>query len=113
MQVTILRCGLHSRPGLLPLTYYPVMPGNSTARPGEKWAEQRPAMVAAMGQAAANRCFQGATRVDCPVTTLAQVAREHQLQRIDLLKVCGCVVHEGRARIALYSDMKRLSSCAP
>lgn len=86
-QVTVLNCGLHSRPGLLALTYYPTMPGNSTARPGEKWAAQRPAMAAAMGQAAADRCFQGASRVECPVITLGQLVRDRQLERIDLLKV--------------------------
>jgi hypothetical protein len=63
------------------------MPGNSTARPAEKWVVQRRAMAATMGQAAADRCFQGASRVECPVTTLAQLARDHQLERIDLLKV--------------------------
>ena len=87
LQVTVLQCGLHSRPGLLPLTYYPAMPGNSTARSAEKWAVQRPAMAAPMGQAAADHCFQGASRVECPVITLAQLARDQQLERIDLLKV--------------------------
>ena len=62
MQVTVLRCGLHSAPGTLPFTFYPAMPGNSTAAPREKWEHQRASMVASMGAAAAERRFQGAAR---------------------------------------------------
>lgn len=88
-QVTVHRCGLHSAPGPLPFTFYPAMPGNSTARPDEKWAGQRLAMAARMGAAAADARFAGAAAVQCPVTTLAQVVREQGLPRIDLLKVGG------------------------
>lgn len=61
LQATVLRCGLHSVPGSLPFTFYPAMPGNSTAAPAEKWEHQRPAMAALMGPAAADACFRGAT----------------------------------------------------
>lgn len=61
-QVHVHRCGLHSQAGCLPFTLYPTMPGNSTAYPREKWEVQRPAMAAAVGQEAADRRFQGATR---------------------------------------------------
>lgn len=61
-QVRVHRCGLHSQAGCLPFTLYPAMPGNSTAYPREKWEVQRPAMAAAVGQEAADRRFQGATR---------------------------------------------------
>lgn len=60
LQATVLRCSLHSAPGSLPFTFYPAMPGNSTAAPAEKWEHQRPAMAALMGPAAADSCFQGA-----------------------------------------------------
>ncbi|KAL4436583.1 hypothetical protein ABPG75_003722 [Micractinium tetrahymenae] len=86
-KVMVLRLGLHSAPGSLDFTFYPAMPGNSTAAPAEKWEHQRPAMAALMGSAAADACFQGAASIQCPVTTLAQFAREQRLQRIDLLKV--------------------------
>ncbi len=56
------RCGLHSQPGRLPFTFYPAMPGNSTACPQEKWEVQRPVMAAAVGEEAADRRFQGAAR---------------------------------------------------
>lgn len=56
----MLRCGLHSAPGCLRFTFYPAMPGNSTAAPAEKWEHQRPAMAALMGSAMADACFQGA-----------------------------------------------------
>lgn len=62
VQVTVHRRALHSAPGMLPLTFYPRMPGNSTARPGEKWGWQRPRMAARMGRGAADACFQGACR---------------------------------------------------
>lgn len=61
-QVYVHRCGLHSQPGRLPFTFYPAMPGNSTACPQEKWEVQRPAMAAAVGEDAADRRFQGAAR---------------------------------------------------
>lgn len=62
VQVCVHRCGLHSQPGCLPFTFYPAMPGNSTACPDEKWQVQRPAMAAAVGQEAADRRFEGAVR---------------------------------------------------
>jgi hypothetical protein len=46
----------------MPFTFYPAMPGNSTSAPEEKWAVQRDAMAALMGQHAADMCFQGASR---------------------------------------------------
>ena len=57
------------------------MPGNSTMLPTEKWATQRVALQMP------DRCFECASRFDCSVTTLAAFAREHGLDRIDLLKV--------------------------
>lgn len=90
-QVSVHRYGLHSTPGTLPFTFYPAMPGNSTACPHEKWHWQRPLMAARMGPAATDACFAGAASVACPVTTLAQVFREQQLGRVDLLKVGGRV----------------------
>lgn len=61
--MTVIRCGLHSHPSpSLPFTYYPAMPGNSTFAAADKWEVQRPRMAALMGQAAADRCFQSASR---------------------------------------------------
>lgn len=62
LQVCVHRCGLHSQPGTLSFTFYPAMPGNSTTLPGEKWDNQRPVMAASMGQALADRAFEGASR---------------------------------------------------
>ncbi len=83
MQVQVVPTALHARPGPLSLTYYPRMPGNSTSKPGEKWAHQRRYMAAA----SADRAFQGARDVECPGSTLAAFVAEQRLEAIDLLKV--------------------------
>lgn len=82
-QVRVVPCALASHPGPLRLTFYPAMPGNSTARPAEKWAAQRRHMA----PGAAERAFQGAAEVECPATTLSAFVAEQQLEAIDLLKV--------------------------
>lgn len=82
-QVHIVSAALHSHPGLLRLTYYPKMPGNSTAKPEEKWLHQRRAMT----EEAAVHAFRSAKPFDCAATTLAAFVEEQGLERIDLLKV--------------------------
>lgn len=82
---------LHSHPGPLTLTYYPAMPGNSTAKPGEKWVHQRQHMA----PGAAVSAFEGAVAVECQATTLAAFAREQGLRAIDLLKVRASEGKEG------------------
>ncbi|GAB4815972.1 hypothetical protein N2152v2_003018 [Parachlorella kessleri] len=81
--VTVIPQALYSYCNSLPITYYPSMPGNSTAKPAEKWAHQRPHMT----PAAATGAFQGAQEMPCQATTLAAFVREQGLQFIDLLKV--------------------------
>lgn len=82
-QVHIVPAALHFRPGLLRLTYYPKMPGNSTAKPEEKWLHQRRAMT----EEAAVHAFCSAEPFDCAATTLAAFVEQQGLERIDLLKV--------------------------
>lgn len=83
--VRLAREGLHSDPSVrrLPFTFYPALPGNSTAAPEEKYRRHRRHLAPAAAAAALSR----AQRVDCAVATLAQVAAREGLRRIDLLKV--------------------------
>jgi FkbM family methyltransferase len=85
-----LRCVRAERVGVVaqagedataPFTFYPRMAGNSTLRPAEKAALQ--------GDLVPARFWQGAVRVDCPVTTLSAFmhARLAPEQRIALLKL--------------------------
>jgi FkbM family methyltransferase len=62
-------------------TYYPRMPGNSTLHPAEKAALQ--------GAAVARRFWEGASQVECPVTTLSAFMQAHLApdERIALLKI--------------------------
>ena len=79
LQVHILPVGLGRETGQRVFTYYPRMPGNSTARPQEKVALQSGSMRPSF--------FQDAQQVTCEVLTLDDVMTEHGIQRIDLLKV--------------------------
>jgi Methyltransferase FkbM domain len=60
-------------------TYYPHMPGNSTARPGEKARLQAAQMPAAR--------FADQQTCSCPVITISDLISQEQLRRVDLLKV--------------------------
>lgn len=60
-------------------TFYPRMPGNSTMRPVEKARLQGSCMRRAF--------FEGASEVQCAVTTLSRLMRDYRLATIELLKV--------------------------
>jgi FkbM family methyltransferase len=60
-------------------TFYPCMPGNSTTRPAEKARLQGGCMHPAF--------FEGASEVQCTVTTLSRLMRDYRLATIELLKV--------------------------
>lgn len=77
-RVMVVCCGLHAEEGSLPFTFYPRMPGNTTAKPTEKWEHQLPAMAAGLADAAsAEAWFAGVRTLACPVTTLgAFLARQ-------------------------------------
>lgn len=83
--VELYRCGLtddvQARKGTLDFTYYPNMPGNSTAHPDEKVALQKDSMR--------QDFFVGAQVVSCPVSTLTALLDEFHpgLTKIDLVKV--------------------------
>ena len=62
-------------------TFYPAMPGNSTAHPLEKRQLQADCMEAFR--------FQSAQLFDCQVETLSHVMQQQGLHHIDLLKVWG------------------------
>ena len=76
-------CGLSAAAGECEITYYPRMPGNSTAYAEEKRAAQAGAQSPSF--------FKGAERVRCPMRPLAQLVRGHGIGRIDLLKVLAVV----------------------
>ncbi len=60
-------------------TYYPGMPGNSTAQPAEKLHQQ--------GAEVAARHWQNSSVWTCPVWTLTELADSCCISQIDLLKV--------------------------
>lgn len=67
-------------PGVLPMTFYPCMPGNSTLRPAEK---------AALQQHLIPSFFSAVQQLDVPVITLQELLQEAvpDGSRIDFLKV--------------------------
>eukprot|EP00879_Flechtneria_rotunda_P009213 GHRR01009646.1.p1 GENE.GHRR01009646.1~~GHRR01009646.1.p1 ORF type:complete len:278 (+),score=75.28 GHRR01009646.1:84-836(+) len=66
--VKLVNQAVSSRPGTLPITFYPRMPGNSTLREAEKRQLQGLCMPA---------MFQGCQKFEVPVVTLQQLL-EHQ-----------------------------------
>ena len=60
-------------------TYYPNMPGNATSKPVEKAALQEQCMHAYY--------FQDSSRHACQVTTLDHLMCQHNITKVDLLKV--------------------------
>lgn len=60
-------------------TYYPQMPGNSTALPGEKAQLQAARMPAAR--------FADQQTWSCPVISVGRIILQEELRRVDLLKV--------------------------
>lgn len=69
--------------GSVSFTYYPGMPGNSTALPAEKLQLQSTSVT--------GKHWQGASVWTCPVKTLTGVSQRLGITHIDLLKVChGC-----------------------
>eukprot|EP00899_Mesostigma_viride_P000736 jgi/Mesvir1/10663/Mv13752-RA.1 len=63
----------------LPFTYYPHMPGNSTAYPLEKLQLQ--------GHRQHPHFYHQARQITCPMRTISQVLEESNIETVDLLKV--------------------------
>eukprot|EP00898_Chlorokybus_atmophyticus_P000155 jgi/Chlat1/113/Chrsp1S08789 len=63
----------------LEFTYYPNMPGNATAIPREKEAQQKGVMKP--------KFFQGSQRYNCQMRTLSSFIRDNDIRLISLLKV--------------------------
>jgi FkbM family methyltransferase len=67
------------------LTFYPNMPGNSTAMPALK-ADQKPVMDHIFGQATSDFLYQSEART-VQVRTLSSVIRERGITSVDYLKI--------------------------
>eukprot|EP00882_Tetradesmus_deserticola_P008698 GHRQ01009172.1.p1 GENE.GHRQ01009172.1~~GHRQ01009172.1.p1 ORF type:complete len:425 (+),score=86.47 GHRQ01009172.1:136-1410(+) len=78
--IRLFNTAVSNKPGHLPLTYYPRMPGNSTLRPTEKAALQQRLMPS---------FFSAVERFEVPVITLQQLLQEAvpDGRMVDLLKV--------------------------
>lgn len=111
--------GVAEEPGSMPFTYYPNSPALSTAH-GELWSEDPAMFVNAVkgslkeGPAAyswlrfmprfvirwiANYLRRGAKTIDCELKPLSSIIEEHELEKINLLKI-DC---EGAELAALQS----------
>ncbi|KAF6264767.1 S-adenosyl-L-methionine-dependent methyltransferase [Scenedesmus sp. NREL 46B-D3] len=78
--IMLFQTAVSDRPGTLPMTFYPRMPGNSTLRPLEKAALQQRLMPS---------FFSAVEQFEVPVVTLQRLLQEAVPDggRIDLLKV--------------------------
>jgi len=65
--------------GELQIRFYPNMPGNSTSHVQEK--------VDLQGEMMPDLFFAYAEDCVCPVTTVSQLMKDHDISHIDLLKV--------------------------
>ena len=97
-RVTVVRAGLGATAGTRRFTFFPHMPGNSTAHPREKWVLQGPAMRAGAS------AFEGAATVDCTVTTLAAFVRERQQ--------AAAAAAQQRRQQATVQQQRRQQGCA-
>ena len=68
-----------SEVGEMQIRYYPNMPGNSTCHVQEK--------VSLQGDMMPDFFFADGQDCVCPVTTVSQLMRDHDIKHIDLLKV--------------------------
>lgn len=113
-KMRVFACGLAQASGIVEFGYYPKATALSTAYP-EDWKQARATIKQAIKTAIANpspddpadirllrripsivrsfllrrklnQAFQG-QRVSCPMQTVSEIIRDHQVQQIDLLKV--------------------------
>ena len=78
-RVTVLPLAVGAAPSLQTFSYWPRMPGNSTAKPAEKVALQAAAQSASR--------FSEQQLFNCEVATVSAIIRAHQISHIDLLKI--------------------------
>lgn len=79
--------GLSSKAGIMPLTFYPSLPGNSTLHP-EDTVRMRDISVAEFGQERTDALFAAPQKVDVKLERLSHFLNDYpDVKSIDLLKV--------------------------
>lgn len=84
--VEAIQCALGSQQGIMPLTYFPNLPGNSTLMPEEK-EKLRQEAVKMLGQEAADARFGVTQTTDVTIERLSSFLDKYPNMQVDLVKV--------------------------
>ena len=94
VQVQVIPKAVGPKLGELQIRFYPNMPGNSTCHVQEKLELQ--------GDVMPESFFADAEDCVCPVTTVSHLLKDHDISRVDLLKVCCSLAVSNTGLLALF-----------